>query len=42
MTNRIDHGDGAEYPRIVRANPSEIGDPDLIFPGQALKVPIGT
>ena len=35
------YGDGNLFPRIVRANPSVISDPDLIFPGQVLKVPIG-
>ena len=35
------YGDGREYPLILRANPSQITDPDLIFPGQVLKVPIG-
>lgn len=35
------YGNGADYPRIVRANPTQISDPDLIFPGQVLKVPIG-
>ncbi|CAN5199833.1 hypothetical protein BH18ACT4_BH18ACT4_05610 [soil metagenome] len=35
------YGNGSDYPLIVRANPTEITDPDLIFPGQRLKVPIG-
>jgi len=35
------YGDGSQFGRIARANPSQIGDPDLIFPGQVLKVPIG-
>lgn len=35
------YGNGSEFPRIVRANPNQITDPDLIFPGQILKVPIG-
>jgi len=35
------YGSGHEYPRIARANPSVITDPDLIFPGQVLKIPIG-
>ncbi len=34
------YGDSGLYPRIVRANPS-ITDPDVIFPGQVLRVPIG-
>jgi hypothetical protein len=36
------YGDGARFGDIVRANPAEISDPDLIFPGQVLKVPIGS
>ena len=35
------YGNGSQYPLIVRANPTVITDPDLIFPGQVLKVPIG-
>jgi LysM repeat protein len=35
------YGNGASYPLIVRANPHLITDPDLIFPGQVLRVPIG-
>jgi len=33
--------DGNQYPLIVRANPNLIADPDLIFPGQVFKIPIG-
>ncbi|MGH3976181.1 MAG: Gmad2 immunoglobulin-like domain-containing protein, partial [Pseudonocardiaceae bacterium] len=36
------YGNASHYPRIVRANPTQISDPDLIFPGQILRVPIGT
>lgn len=36
------YGSGAEYPRIVRANPHQIADPDVILPGQVLRVPIGS
>jgi nucleoid-associated protein YgaU len=36
------YGNGADFARIVRANPNEVIDPDLIFPGQVLRVPIGT
>ncbi len=36
------YGDGGLYTHIVRANPHLITDPDLIFPGQVLRVPIGT
>jgi LysM repeat protein len=35
------YGDANDYPLIVRANPTQISDPDLIFPGQVLKIPIG-
>lgn len=35
------YGSGSEFGRIVRANPDQITDPDVIFPGQVLKVPIG-
>jgi nucleoid-associated protein YgaU len=35
------YGNGADYSLIVRANPTEIADPDLILPGQLLKIPIG-
>jgi nucleoid-associated protein YgaU len=36
------YGDGSQYPLIVRANPVQISDADLIFPGQVLRIPIGT
>ncbi|MFD9794599.1 Gmad2 immunoglobulin-like domain-containing protein [Streptomyces sp. NPDC059070] len=36
------YGNAALYPRIVRANPAQITDPDKIAPGQVLRVPIGT
>ena len=39
---RIHYGDGGSFGLIVRANPNLITDPDLIFPGQVLKVPIGS
>jgi nucleoid-associated protein YgaU len=35
------YGNGSDFPLIVRANPDQVTDPDLIFPGQILKVPIG-
>jgi nucleoid-associated protein YgaU len=35
------YGDGNLFSRIVRANPLIITDPDLIFPGQQLKIPVG-
>ncbi len=37
----VNYGDGSRFPSIVRANASQITDPDLIFPGQVLKIPIG-
>ncbi|AXS42279.1 Gmad2 immunoglobulin-like domain-containing protein [Breoghania sp. L-A4] len=35
------YGDPARFPDIVRANPLVIDNPNLIFPGQELKIPIG-
>ena len=35
------YGDASLFPRIFRANTHQINDPDLIFPGQVLRVPIG-
>ncbi|MEE8602019.1 Gmad2 immunoglobulin-like domain-containing protein [Euzebya tangerina] len=36
------YGDGSLHHRIVTANPDIIVDPDLIIPGQVLRVPIGS
>lgn len=36
------YGDSGQFPRIARANPQLVTDPNVIFPGQELKVPIGT
>jgi Immunoglobulin-like domain of bacterial spore germination/LysM domain len=36
------YGSSSHYQRIVRANPLVISDPNLIFVGQVLKIPIGT
>lgn len=36
------YGNSSLYPRIVRANPAQITDPNVIFPGQVLRVPIGS
>lgn len=37
----LHYGDSSLFPRIVRANPLLISDPNLIFPGQVFKIPIG-
>jgi nucleoid-associated protein YgaU len=39
---RTHYGNPSLYTRIVRANPSQISDPDRIFPGQVFKIPIGS
>jgi nucleoid-associated protein YgaU len=39
---REHYGDPGRYQTIVRANPLLISDPNRIFPGQELKIPIGT
>lgn len=36
----VHYGDPSLYARIVRANPEQISDPNLIFPGQLLRIPI--
>ena len=36
------YGNGSRHPLIVRANPHLISDPDLIVPGQVLRIPIGS
>ena len=38
---RAHYGNTNDFVLIVRANPTVITDPDLIFPGQVFKVPIG-
>jgi hypothetical protein len=38
---RDNYGDSSLFTRIVRANPLVISDPNQIFVGQQLKVPIG-
>lgn len=35
------YGDGNLFHRIVTANPATITDPDVIVPGQVLRIPIG-
>jgi hypothetical protein len=39
---RQHYGNSGSYPLIVRANPTQISDPNLIFPGQVLRIPIGS
>lgn len=34
------YGDADLHSRIVRANPTRISDPDRIFPGQILRIPV--
>ena len=34
-----EYGDGSKWPRIYEANRSIIKDPDLIYPGQELRIP---
>src|SRR5205085_4667680 len=34
------YGDASLYPRIFEANRNQIANPDLIFPGQSLRVPL--
>jgi len=38
---QANYGDPGQFPLIVRANPLVVSDPNLIFPGQELKIPIG-
>ena len=33
------YGDSSVWPRIFEANRDQIGNPDLIFPGQVLRIP---
>jgi nucleoid-associated protein YgaU len=35
------YGNGNLFPRIFEANRNQIADPDLIFPGQTLRIPQG-
>ena len=35
------YGDPSLFPRIFEANRNVISDPDLIFPGQVLRIPVG-
>lgn len=35
------YGNSGDFDKIVRANPLVISDPNLIFVGQSLKIPIG-
>ena len=38
---RDQYGDSGRFNDIVRANPLVISKPNLIFPSQQLKIPIG-
>ncbi len=38
---QIFYSDGALFPRIFEANRDQISNPNLIFPGQALRIPHG-
>ena len=33
------YGDGSRYPEIFKANTDQLKNPDLIHPGQVLKIP---
>lgn len=35
------YGDGTLFPRIFEANRDQVSNPDLIFPGQVLRIPQG-
>ena len=35
------YGDASQYPRIFAANRNQLSDPNLIFPGRSLRVPMG-
>jgi nucleoid-associated protein YgaU len=35
------YGNAMEYPRIFDANREVIKDPDLIYPGQKIRIPLG-
>ncbi len=37
-----EYGDSSLFPRIFEANRNQIGDPNLIFPGQTLRIPKGS
>lgn len=34
------YGDASQYPRIFEANREVIRDPDLIYPGQKIRIPV--
>jgi peptidoglycan hydrolase-like protein with peptidoglycan-binding domain len=36
------YGDASTFPRILEANRNVVFDPDQIFPGQELRIPVGT
>lgn len=35
------YGNGNDYPKIFEANKEVIKDPDLIYPGQKIRIPMG-
>jgi nucleoid-associated protein YgaU len=35
------YGDASQYLRVFQANRNQVSDPNLIFPGQQLRVPLG-
>lgn len=35
------YGDAMQYPRLFEANREVIKDPDLIYPGQKIRIPVG-
>lgn len=39
---RATYGEGVRFTEILAANRDQIGDPDLIFPGQVFKIPAST
>ena len=39
MAARDTYGDGVLYVQVFEANKDKIKDPDLIYPGQVLRIP---
>ena len=38
--SKVFYGNGNDYPKIFEANKEVIKDPDLIFPGQMIRIPM--